>query len=959
MKKLTILAAILLLSVPAAFAQQRMGAFSGQVTDNASAEYVTGAVIEMRSQADSTFVKHEVSGLEGKFSLANLPYGQYTMRVTFLGYEPAVRTITINARNINIGHIFMTQVATDLEAANIMAQAVRVSQNGDTITYNAHAFKVSEDADADELLRQLPGVEVGQDGTVKAQGKDVQKIFVDGKETFGTDVATTMRNIPANVIDKVEVYNKLSDFAETTGINDGDDYQVMNFVTGVTFAQFGTFTALYGIEDKYGLDARYNLVTGNHGIMLNASANNTGGMSGGGMMMGMGMMGEGGYHGRFGGGGNMSENNKSKTYNTALNYNYGASEKLRVNFNYRYGHRDNERKNESDRTYFEAVGNDYNRATELTNNNSRSNRHNFGGSMNWRISKMHSINLRMEGSYSNDHDGLLNETDQFMDAIANRFRYERNQQKGRSESYDFRLGLNYGIKFEKPGRSLSFGLNAGKEKEDGNENIDTRTIIPGETPPLDSLGRRRSVDNSGGWNVRTRVQYSEPISTYWRLMAVYDFSYRFSDRNNGTFMWDYDYPSEAFDTGVFVPWGQRSNVMERSDISHRFGPGIYYTKNSNMLRFDLVYKYTAQELIRTLPEPSLNDKINFNNFIYDAIYHMQLTPQERLEFQLSADTNNPSIDQLQDVDRVSANSLYVSTGNPNLKPYYSHNGSISYNTNNIVRATHFSITVNGAVTTNYIGTRTEFVTTTTGTLTTPNGTKIEPGGQWSRPVNMGKSSWTFGGHTSYSMPLNFIKSNFSMNGRYDYNESPGYINNDENTARTHGFSAGTNLSSNWSTDLTMHLNYSFSPSFTRNTNKTYDRSSTIGNRLSYNFSWNTWLDFVLRGNLSYTNNLTRQKGVDDYRFENTACNLSLGKRIFRNKRGEVTFSVNDLFDQNAYSSQSVYPNYIENEVDRGIGRYFSISFSYRLRDFYKNGQSMSRIGGGRRGGRRGGFETLR
>lgn len=935
-------------TVPAAFAQQRMGTVLGQVTDNVTGDPVVGALVEMRSMADSTLVKTQISDGGSKFSVSGLPYGQYTMRITFLGYEPVERTILVNARNINISHVFLIQSVTDIEQVNVVAQAMRTSQNGDTLIYNAHAFKVSDDADADELLRQLPGVEVGRDGTVKAQGKDVQKIFVDGKETFGTDVATTMKNIPANIIDKVEVYNKLSDFAETTGINDGDDYQVMNFVTGVTFAQFGTFSGLYGIEDKYGLDARYNVVTGNHGFMLDASADNTG--SGGGGFGGfggfggagvevIGMMGGGGYGSRFGDGGGMSANNKSSSYNTALNYNYGIEEKLRLSLNYRFGHRDNERKSESDRSYLNTSAFDdlYNRSTAIGKSNSINNNHRFGGNVEWRITPKQRINLRFDGSYSNGNSGDTNETNQFTDVVENLFQYYSSRGKNHSESYDFNVGMNYGLRFDKEGRSLTVGLNAGKNKDDGNSSNDTHMIIPSRIPPLDSLGRSRTVNDSDSWNLRARVQFSEPLSDYWSLMSVYEFSYRLSDRNSSSDKWDY---TDDFEVGSFVPWNEGSNILETRDLSHRIGPGVYYSKNSNMLRLDFVYKYTKQEMDRTLPLPRLKDDVNFNNFVYNAMYRMQLTPQKRMEFQLEADTRNPSISQLQEVDNISSSSIYVSSGNADLKPYYSHRGSISYNTNNIVRASYFSVTVNGTLTMDHIGTRTTIVTDDQ--WTTPNGTVIEKGGQYSRPENMNKSSWSFGAFTSYSRPLNFIKSTLDLSGNFNYNESPGYINDEENTARTQSYSFAANLSSNWSTDLTMFMTYSFSPAFTRNTHKDYDRSSSLNHMLSFYGRWETWLDFVLSANLDYANNLTRQKGARDYRFENTQCTVSLGKKVFRNKRGEVTFTVNDLFNQNAYSSQRIQPNYIENVVDKGIGRYFSIEFTYRLRDFVKNGQSVRR-----------------
>ncbi|MCL2562093.1 MAG: outer membrane beta-barrel protein [Rikenellaceae bacterium] len=968
MKKLFIIAALLVCAHATAFAQ-RTGTVSGQITDDATGESITGAVVEMRSVADTTFVRHIVSDRESKFSIAELPFGNYTLRVTFLGYEPNQTQINVNARNIALAHVFLKSSVTELDGVTVMAQAVRVSMRGDTISYNAAAFQVSDDADADELLRQLPGVEVGEDGSLRAQGKDVQQILVDGKETFGTDVAAVMRNIPANAIQRVEVYNKLSDFAQTTGINDGDDFQVMNFVTGVTFAQYGTFTGLYGYKDKYSADAQYNIMTGSHGLMLNTSSNNTGGggrigmgmMGGGGggsmtvtpgMMGGgggggrtftvtPGMMGGGGFGSRFGGGGGMSENNKILTHNVAFNHNYDGGDKLKTAVFYSYGHTDAQTKSESDRTYFNtSIFNDlYNRTTRVSESNSINNRHIFGGNVQWRPAARQMLNLRIGGTYANTNAHSTSTENQFTDVIENLFQYYRSRTGNHTEQYNFTGGLNYGVGFAKAGRSLSVGLNAGANKNDGNSTNDIHLRILGRTPQLDSMGRNRSLSDSYGWNVAGRVQYSEPLSEYWSLMATYEFSNRFSDRNTAAERWESFGNYNNFDNGHWVDWNEGSNILETRDVSHRTGGGIYYSKNNDLLRIDVVYKHTLQKMDRILPRPYKADA-NFHNMVYNAMYNKQLTPQHRLEFRLEADTQNPSITQLQDVDDISS-TIYVSTGNPDLQPYYTHTGSVSYNMNNLTQALNFSLTAHGSMTSDYIGTDTRIITDDQ--WETPNGTIIEKGGQYSRPINMGESAWSFGLTASLGKPINFMKCNFNMSGGMSYSETPGIINGVFNTAQTQSYNVSASLNSNWSQRLIVSTSYRIAPGVTNNTREGFERSTGLNQSASLSVRWDIVERIFMRTNLRYTNNLTRQAGIaEDYRFENAMCNVSVGKRLFRNRRGELTFSVNDLFNQSRVSNQRIFPNYIENSVDRGIGRFYSVSFTYRLRDFFRGNESLSR-----------------
>ena len=273
MKKIVVLSLICFLSVQFVSAQ-RSGSLSGIITDEATGEIIPGAVVELTQKTDTTKKKYESSDTSGRFNMSNVNYGSYRMTVIYLGYENYVRELEINQRTTNLGNVLIKQASRQIDAVKVEAQAIRTSQAGDTLMYNADAFKVTKDSDVEGLLAKMPGLTV-IDGKVEAQGEEVKKVFVDGKELFGDNVSTVIRNLPAEVVSQVEVFNKLSDQAEMTGVDDGEGYKAINLVTTIKGpSQYGRAYAGYGFNDKYTAGLNLNYVNGNHRFTIIGGANN-------------------------------------------------------------------------------------------------------------------------------------------------------------------------------------------------------------------------------------------------------------------------------------------------------------------------------------------------------------------------------------------------------------------------------------------------------------------------------------------------------------------------------------------------------------------------------------------------------------------------------------------------------------------------------------------------------------
>ena len=289
------------------------GRVAGRVIDRSNDEWLIGAVVELAPKNGSAS-KSTMTDVDGRFTVQSVPYGEYRVMISFLGYATVEKEISVASPVVDLGTIDMKMDDNQIEAVVLEVPAMRTSQKGDTVVYNATAFKVAADADTESLIAKMPGIMIAADGSVQAQGETIQKVFVDGKEFFGDDVSTAIKNLPADVVESVEVFNKLSDQAEFTGLDDGEGYKAINITTseGKRRGQFGKLYAAYGYPDYYTAGGNVNIFEGDSRISIIGLFNNInqqnfsfedilgvvnagGRSSSGGMMAGGGGRGVGGF----------------------------------------------------------------------------------------------------------------------------------------------------------------------------------------------------------------------------------------------------------------------------------------------------------------------------------------------------------------------------------------------------------------------------------------------------------------------------------------------------------------------------------------------------------------------------------------------------------------------------------------------------------------------------------------
>ncbi|MBR3793763.1 MAG: carboxypeptidase regulatory-like domain-containing protein, partial [Alistipes sp.] len=265
-----------------AFAQTT-SKLTAQLVDASNGEPILGATVEYASTKNPDKKRYVTSGYNGSIAISSLTYGDYKITISFIGYESLEKEVTVKAATTSLGKLEMKPTSEMIESVVKEVQSLRTSQKGDTVSYNAGAFKVSNDADVEGLLKKMPGININN-GEVEAQGETVKKVFVDGKEFFGEDVTTAIKSLPAQAVDRIEVYNKLSDQAEFSGMDDGEGYKAMNIVTHkhMRQGQFGKMYAGYGYDNndnaianhKYLAGGNVNIFQGDHRVTLLGLFNN-------------------------------------------------------------------------------------------------------------------------------------------------------------------------------------------------------------------------------------------------------------------------------------------------------------------------------------------------------------------------------------------------------------------------------------------------------------------------------------------------------------------------------------------------------------------------------------------------------------------------------------------------------------------------------------------------------------
>jgi hypothetical protein len=922
---------IALLLIVATHTYAQTYSITGTVTDATDQSSLIGVSMTVTPVGDSSKKQGNITTSDGSFKIENVAAGKYTLRGSYIGFKSYSKEITVTNADISIGTIKLSQSSSTLKNVNLKGKQIRGEQIGDTTQFNADAYKTHKDASAEDLLNKMPGIS-SQDGTLKAHGENVRQVLVDGKPFFGDDPNAAVKNLPSEVIDKIQVFDKLSDQAQFTGFDDGSSQKTINIITrsNKSNGQFGKFYGGYGTDNRYILGGNINFFKGARRISILGLSNNVNQQNFGsddllGVMSGAGGGGggRGGMGGRGGGGGNFfgggdggnfmvgAQNGISTTHSFGVNYTDNWSKKLKVSGSYFFNSSDNDNNTTLSRQYLTGRNNNLNYNETSTAHTTNMN-HRFNMRLEYEIDSNNSIVLSPRVSIqNNDATKTLNGNNALSDGTFAGSTV--NNSTSHNTGINFSNNLLFRHKFGKRGRTISLNVNTLINNKEGDGKLYSSNLLPKDTNVLD----QQYTTITKGYTIAPGLNYTEPIGKKGQLQINYSPSYTRTNADKET----NDINPVTKQYSVFD--SLLSNRYDNINTKQRGGVGYRYNYKKSSFSVGADAEYSQLDGEQYYPKAFTLSK-NFTNILPNAMYQYREEKGKNLRLMYRTNTDIPSISQLQSVVDNS-NPLQLRSGNPDLRQSYTHTLSARYGVTAAKQANSLFILAFANFTNNYIGNATYRPTSDT----VINSVLVRRGTQLTMPMNLdgNVSLRTFG---TYGFPVNLLKSNLNVNAGVNYNRLPSIINNKTNINNNYIMSGGLTLGSNISEKVDFTVAYSGSYNIANNTLTTTANNKYYSQITSLKFNWLFYKGFVF--NTSVNHNL--YSGLSGGFNQNFVLwNASLGYKFLKDKSLEVKLSVFDLLNQNRSINRTVTDTYIEDSQSNVLKQYFMLNVTYTLRKF--------------------------
>ncbi|BAV05310.1 Carboxypeptidase regulatory-like domain-containing protein [Filimonas lacunae] len=907
------------------------GSVKGSLKDTVLMQTLKEATVSVLHKTDSTVVVEELSAADGTFRIQNLPWGTYLLRVSFQSYVSSFTSFTINdtKTTFDAGTLYLKPDFNNL--GNVVVQASPIIVKKDTVEYNASMFKTKPNAVAEDLLKKLPGVQVDQAGNVTAQGETVKRILVDGKRFFGDDPKMATRNLPPDVIDKIQVFDDQSDQSKFTGFDDGNRVKTINITTKKDKRKgyFGKMVAGAGTNENYDLSVNLHRFDGDRQISILGQGNDINKQN----FTIQDVLGSQGGSRRGGGnGGGSTTSSPGITTVWAGGGNY----------------RDTWGKTEASGSYFYNSQHVSTQQQSVTKNISNADTTLFNGdrgSSSIQNNRNHRIAFNLETQFDSSNSLVFRPNGSFQTTTPNSTSHSVttdykgdtvNQSVSRSNGYNTgysfnNISLQLRHKFKKKARTLSLDLNGSAAANNGYGNY--YAINSKYRQGLIDTLNQYYTDSFHSYSFSPTISYTEPIAKNMILELNYNFAYNYNKNINNTY--EYDNTSKGFTRydSLF------SNSYEFASHSNRFTLNYRIQNTKWNASFGSGLQFMSFDNTNTTKHIEVSQK--FVNFTPQANFQYNFTRSNSLKIFYNGRTGNPSATQLQPLTTTS-DSLNFQIGNPALKPQFTHNVRFMYNNFDPVTQRVIFATINASTTVNDIQ----------NSVVVNNAT----GGRTSTYVNLG-GTYSISGYLNYGFTLKKPKSNLNFVTNFNYSQSQSLLNNASRYTRT--TSIGETPS--WTTNLKENLDINFNAPFT------YYISSSAGNSVRYftqafstELTAYTKSGWLVAFNFDYTYYGGNRGG---YNTSVPIFSPSIAKQIFKKKDGEIRLSVFDLFDQNQTVQTNASITQITNSQTNLLTRYVMLTFTYNLNNFA--GAKQKRMpgmfgpgpdgdgGGGRRGG--GGF----
>lgn len=893
---------------------QKTGIVSGKVINEKDKKPVDFATVVIKSLQDSSVKFTGQTAPDGSFIFKNVSPGKYRAIAAYLGLKTSSKDfeyLSIKTQ-LNIGDITLGDDGVDLNTVTVTGLPPAVVVKQDTIEFDAKQVKVRENAVVEDLLKKLPGVEVAKDGSIKAQGETVTKVKVDGKEFFGSDPLLATKNLPADMVDKIQIIDEMSEQSQFSGVDDGTRNKILNITTksGMKKGYFGNSTVGYGQNDRYDANLNVNKFDNDQQISFIAQFNNVNKQSfGGGNGQGNGF-GGGGRSMSFGGGGASSGGGGITTTNAGgLNFAdiYKDGTQFQGSYFFNKSSVFSTQKSFTQNLFGSQV------STFDNNNNSNSDKlnHRFNFMVDTKLDSSTTIKIQPNISYTENQGE--NASDYIRDLQTIKTVGSQNY-KTNSSTPNISNNLLIRKKFARRGRTLSLNINTTINDSDATNNnyiLDYNTISGVTTSKLTNQLNKisnNSINNS------IRAVYTEPLSKTTSIEFNYQNGYSNNDQDRNILNFNpitgqYDLVDQLY-----------SNLYENKTLTN--SAGLSFTKTEKKYNFNL--GLAAQQTNRVNNNITTGDvrTQNFVNLTPSANFRYNFSRTKRLSVRYRGQTQQPSINQIQPIlDNTNTQSTYI--GNPNLKPSFNNNLTFNYNNFSFEKSRMFFAYLNLSQTFNNISTSSVLIGGNGGS----NAGKTQ--------VSYANVDGVYAANASVNLglplvPENKLNLNISLNGNY---------NRDVNfTAATNNASdLQKNITNAWSITNKYNLVTNFDKfDLTGGISGTMSRATYSVNQNQntkyYTINPNFDISYMFPGNirlaidLDYIKNTGRGEG---YNTDYTLVNGYVSRQFFKN-RGTFKFAVNDALNQNQGISRTSSNNTITDLSYNVLKRYYMFSFTYSL-----------------------------
>lgn len=918
----------------AAQVQAQSGSVRFRVADRATREAVIGAVAELRSRGDSSAAPlYTASGSDGRGSFHRIPAGDYRLTISSLGYDSLHRDLRVAAAEVILDSLWLTPRAEAIDDVVIETPALRSSVHGDTLSYHAAAYKVAFGADAGSLLAKMPGLEIA-DGGIAAQGRNIRRVYVDGREFFGNDVLSAIRNIPADMIESIDIFNTQSDQSEFTGVDTGEGFTALNIVTRPDKRRgaFGRLYGAYGIPDKYIGGGNVNIFDQDRRITIIGLVNNVSRQNFSFEDI-LGTTEEA----------NGTAANKnfmvkpldgiSTVQALGVNYSDDWGSKAKIAASYFFNRTDNRNVSQTEKQSFTSTDklvlyDDENTSQALNLN------HRFNSRLDYKIAADHSLMMRTSFSVQ-DNDSrneLRSRTDNRFSEEEIRFVYRR-RNFGDNDSRGLNFSNQILYRYRLPGKtSQNLTLGVGGSYRGYEQLSQPRQYTfrdpddtACDTTAYSSRNISRTDRDQPGYQIYGSASYTRSLTKRSRMSLEYRCSYAENSVERNTYVLTAEnlFPTERNP--------KQSAEYGYSYLTHRVGATYQYRFRKTKVATTLYYQHDGFSGNYVIPYPTGTERA-FDNLTYNAVAEIFINRNNTLKFNASGRTSNPRATDLQNIVNTT-NRQNVVAGNPGLEPVYTHRLSGQYIRTNPERGRTFTLSAEFAASPNTVAD--SLVIDTPAFIIDDEGTALGEGNQFVRPVNLAGYR-NLRAQLNYGFPVRWLRSNLNLRAGISAGRLPSIINGVRNNLANRAYNLGAVLGSNISEAVDFRISYTGSYQESRSASQVCSIDNTYFNQQAR--AETTFVirnRFVIRANADYDH----YRGITDpFLEERLICNAMLGVKLFRNRLGEISVGVNDLLDQNRTTfRRAVTGTTLRYVTNLAVGRYVAFQLTYNLRVYKRTG----------------------